>query len=555
MFNLLVSADGNAWETDQLMRMASDRFKEYSAGSEAEDICLNDANTLKRLDRIPTFLMYERNSDGPNTDVVRYGHLCDIRSSGTELVFRFVEKGRFQRSVIEEFSGRLGISKYEYTRTHWAIKDGDIPTSMLDKLQNTGSQKAYTTGGLPLINNVISRLLNDETHQKSESLVSTAKKLVPSFRWIIAAAALLSLAAGVISGGRNLGTLFLVGGVLLVAAVALIALQWIWRLNKKTASALAAFLAWSFLLLLVAALVLVLFSAVDDKPWPLRTLINQYVLPTSSPGTAADRDSHSRPLPSASPLSSVGPINRASPVERKSIVEPTPWVVAAAKTDTERIEFVHELQIGTDRTYIEHTLGPPKVILETEIPDRTAVEYDFSSLRLLMLYNTKNQLVLVGVHPLTAKARQSLDLPKPHVAVEMDFKATKFSKLDPIPKLPPTEHADFDYLTAAEVVIVSTRRDHRYAEYRHYGGPHFDLCTLGISTGVVVPPDLKNSLSKIRAALRPDIIVYFSYDALWENVDSGSEESGSNPKYYERLERFLSLADDVFQLIEYNPAG
>jgi hypothetical protein len=42
MFNLLISADATAWETDQLMRMDADHFKEYSDGTEAELIALEN---------------------------------------------------------------------------------------------------------------------------------------------------------------------------------------------------------------------------------------------------------------------------------------------------------------------------------------------------------------------------------------------------------------------------------------------------------------------------------------------------------------------------------
>jgi TIR domain len=134
MFSVLISASGTAWETDQLMRMLASRFKEYSEGHEASSVTLDTPDTLKLLEEAPALLMYETNTEGPNADVIRYGHVRDIRVAGNELVFRFAEEGRFSKSVVQEFADRLGVDKWEQTRTHWAIKDGGIPHAMLAKL-------------------------------------------------------------------------------------------------------------------------------------------------------------------------------------------------------------------------------------------------------------------------------------------------------------------------------------------------------------------------------------------------------------------------------------
>jgi hypothetical protein len=134
MFNVLISADDTAWETDQLMRMDVGRFKEYSDGVEAELVSLKKPETLKMLKDVPTLLMYERGTKGPNTDTARYGELTAIRIAGRELVFTFREDGRFPISVVREFAERLDIGDWEQNRTHWAIKDGGIPKAMLAKL-------------------------------------------------------------------------------------------------------------------------------------------------------------------------------------------------------------------------------------------------------------------------------------------------------------------------------------------------------------------------------------------------------------------------------------
>jgi len=137
MFNLLVHYDAKAWETDQLMTMEVDRFKEYSGG-ECESIKPLDPESLKLLEGIDTLLMYESGSDSnPNIKLVRFGYLYEIRKLRSELVFRFKQKGTLKRSVLVEYAKQLAIDSFEFNRTHWAIKDGGIPAQVKAKLSRS----------------------------------------------------------------------------------------------------------------------------------------------------------------------------------------------------------------------------------------------------------------------------------------------------------------------------------------------------------------------------------------------------------------------------------
>jgi hypothetical protein len=135
VFNVLISGDKTAWETDQLMRMETSRFKEYSEGSEAKAISLNQPETLEVLESVPALLMYERGIKGTN-DTARFGRLTDVKVRKKELVFLFEEEGRVPMNVVQQFAGRIGISEFEQNRTHWAIKDGGIPSALLERLQS-----------------------------------------------------------------------------------------------------------------------------------------------------------------------------------------------------------------------------------------------------------------------------------------------------------------------------------------------------------------------------------------------------------------------------------
>jgi hypothetical protein len=139
MYNVIVAYDTTAWETDQLMRLPADRFKEYSGGPEADQLDLTKPATLKLLDDVPTLLFYEAGAEGPAAKIVRYGTVSSVHHSKKgEIVFRFTEKGRFSRAVLDEIRRAGSISAAgRPTRTHWAIKEGGIPSAMLSRLRPT----------------------------------------------------------------------------------------------------------------------------------------------------------------------------------------------------------------------------------------------------------------------------------------------------------------------------------------------------------------------------------------------------------------------------------
>lgn len=136
MFNLLITGQKTAWETDQLMRMDVGRFKEHS-GVESRSISLESPDTLQALAECESLLAYEWSRDEPYAQVVRVGYIRDIKTDSDHIVFRFQEEGWLARCDIEEFADRLGMNRFEFSRTHWAIKDGGIPTLLLQRIKPT----------------------------------------------------------------------------------------------------------------------------------------------------------------------------------------------------------------------------------------------------------------------------------------------------------------------------------------------------------------------------------------------------------------------------------
>lgn len=140
MFNLLISGNGTDWESAQSMSMLVERFKEHS-GDEAAGITRSEPDTLKTLEEVPALLMYEWGVEGASADVVRYGNLENIRVAGRMIRFGFRCESHGNRGLVDEYTDHLGLSDWEHHRTHWAIKDGDIPRDMLRRMTGGAYRK------------------------------------------------------------------------------------------------------------------------------------------------------------------------------------------------------------------------------------------------------------------------------------------------------------------------------------------------------------------------------------------------------------------------------
>ena len=130
MFNLLITADEHAWESDQRLSMQISRFKERS-GDEAASLSLDRPEALKKLEASQSLLMYEVVVTNPHADVVRVGQMRDVRLDSGNITFRFTETGRIPREQLLAAAHRLQMDSWESSRTHWAVKDGHIPQDIL----------------------------------------------------------------------------------------------------------------------------------------------------------------------------------------------------------------------------------------------------------------------------------------------------------------------------------------------------------------------------------------------------------------------------------------
>ena len=133
MFNLLVSGVAGALEGAHI-DMDLDRFNTYS-GKRGAMVDAEDPESLRLLNGTPVLVMYELGVEGPNADVVRHGRLRGVARYG-KVVSCQIELDEKQpylpREKIVVFQRHLDMDRFEQGRTHWAIKDGELPPALLE---------------------------------------------------------------------------------------------------------------------------------------------------------------------------------------------------------------------------------------------------------------------------------------------------------------------------------------------------------------------------------------------------------------------------------------
>lgn len=120
MFNLIVGfTDGVA---------TRDRVLEYTDEGVKAFLCPGDSLDLVRLATLPTVVMPETGFSHEKK-VARVGRLSNLRRQGRELRFDLVDTPSIPSIGTDQIEARadeLGIRQFEFSRTHWAVKEGDL---------------------------------------------------------------------------------------------------------------------------------------------------------------------------------------------------------------------------------------------------------------------------------------------------------------------------------------------------------------------------------------------------------------------------------------------
>lgn len=150
MYNLLVTAEENAWENTSY-RFFRNRFLEYTVDEVAERFQFLDEDIINVLKSYPCLFAYE----GTNTKV-KIGKITDIKIHYgiLEINYKFDEnRTPVNFSKIEQYKKKLDIRDWEMNRTHWAIKDADLWSILKDILPEKSKSIHKESSPLPEIKN------------------------------------------------------------------------------------------------------------------------------------------------------------------------------------------------------------------------------------------------------------------------------------------------------------------------------------------------------------------------------------------------------------------
>jgi len=123
MYHLLVSASG--WENRDLL--SSDRIFEYTDDSLVKMFKPNGVLSQSKIAQIPALFVSEIGLEG--SQLARLGYVNKAESRGKDMRLDYYfdsEIPPIPNTVLLKMSGELDISSYEFSRTHWAIKNVDL---------------------------------------------------------------------------------------------------------------------------------------------------------------------------------------------------------------------------------------------------------------------------------------------------------------------------------------------------------------------------------------------------------------------------------------------
>lgn len=135
MYNLIVA--GSGWSQNRDAFPAS-RVLEFTADQLTNRFCPNGELDFDAIRQLPTLFVEETSRDGGQ--IARLGTITRVQRNGGfyELEYAYdPEVAGIPNSVLSELSGSLQINDWEFTRTHWAIKDVDLFRVLLKHANST----------------------------------------------------------------------------------------------------------------------------------------------------------------------------------------------------------------------------------------------------------------------------------------------------------------------------------------------------------------------------------------------------------------------------------
>jgi hypothetical protein len=142
MYNLIVGAAGGSLGVDRLLEVVDAGLDDFVRPGGVPD--------GGRLMELPTLLMPET-GDASSAQVAQVGNILSLTKSGRDYRFRFNRNNRIPdipSDRIRTAAGELHISDWDFSRTRWSVKSGDLYQMLFE--QNLVSIPTPTAFKLPL---------------------------------------------------------------------------------------------------------------------------------------------------------------------------------------------------------------------------------------------------------------------------------------------------------------------------------------------------------------------------------------------------------------------
>jgi len=132
MYNLFVSGDPMAWRGKPFSLELGRCIREYTDTKLTKRYGELDENAVKELQRFPCIFAYETMHELPP----KFGVILDVirRQSQVRIEYELIDLDNFLSSQdLDDLAFELDISGWELNRTHWAVKDINLPKELKAK--------------------------------------------------------------------------------------------------------------------------------------------------------------------------------------------------------------------------------------------------------------------------------------------------------------------------------------------------------------------------------------------------------------------------------------
>ncbi|MEO7953740.1 MAG: hypothetical protein ABIR35_06560 [Polaromonas sp.] len=134
MFNLIVS--GGGWQPHRDL-FGSGRVLEYTNSDVVQRFMPNKILDINAVSKLPTLFMSE--TQGSGSQVAHVATITQLRLVRTDYQIEYATDSAIRpipNASLTRMARELGIEDFEFSRTHWAIKDADLYKVLLRNLSS-----------------------------------------------------------------------------------------------------------------------------------------------------------------------------------------------------------------------------------------------------------------------------------------------------------------------------------------------------------------------------------------------------------------------------------